>query len=178
MLYYNKNLDILECQISYTLSDALTEFKLNDEVLGYCAQYTNRMEDKTKGISIYYDPSTSVCTLKIDQLSDINEGSYSCSVIVPYPDGNGFLKLNSTSVTLRLSSTTTPTPQPTTTPTPQPSSNGNTIGITLGIIVPVVVLIILISGIVFILLCRSKEWCCFSKPDYNNIGYNNDGTKS
>lgn len=160
----------MECQISYTLSDALTEFKLNDEVLGYCAQYTNRVEDKAKGISIYYDPFSSVCTLKIDQLSDVNEGSYSCSVIVPYPDGNGFLKLNSTSVTLRSSSTTTPTPQP--------SSNGNTIGITLGIIVPVVVLIILISGIVFILLCRSKEWCCFSKPDYNNIGYNNDGTKS
>lgn len=160
----------MECQISYTLSDALTEFKLNDEVLGYCAQYINRVEDKAKGISIYYDPSSSVCTLKVDQLSDVNEGSYLCSVIVPYPDGNGFLKLNSTSVTLRSSSTTRPTPQP--------SSNGNTIGITLGIIVPVVVLIILISGIVFILLCWSKKWCCFSKPDYNNIGYNNDGTKS
>ena len=65
------------------------EFASNDNVLGYCGQFTSPVKHK-HSISINYDSSTEACILTIDKLTKENEGSYSCSVMVPYPDGNRF----------------------------------------------------------------------------------------
>ena len=98
------NPHIFHCELNPHLfnADALIEFSLNNDVLGYCGQFTSLVEHKND-ISIYYDSSVGVCTLKINKLTSKNEGSYSCSLMIPYPDDNGFLKLNSNSASLSKS---------------------------------------------------------------------------
>ena len=59
----------------------------NDNIPGYCEQFTSPVEHKND-ISIHYDPSTKACILKINKLTENNEGVYLCSVIAPYPDGS------------------------------------------------------------------------------------------
>ena len=62
---------------------------------------TSQVQWSTKnGISIYYDTTERLCTLKIDNLTDDNKGNYSCSVMIPYPDDDRILKLNSTFINL------------------------------------------------------------------------------
>ena len=89
----------LRCIWRSDFSDMWTEFMLNDAVLGYCGHFTSPVEHKNS-ISIYYDTTKGACTLKIDKLTDDNKGDYSCSVMILYPDGNGLIKLNSTSINL------------------------------------------------------------------------------
>ncbi|XP_019862608.1 PREDICTED: uncharacterized protein LOC109591287, partial [Amphimedon queenslandica] len=96
--HQNTDPQTIQCTVLHSdFSDMWTEFMLNDAVLGYCGHFTSPVEHKN-GISIYYDTTEGVCTLKIDKLTDDNKGNYSCSVMVPYPDGNGFLRLNSSSI--------------------------------------------------------------------------------
>ena len=98
-LHQSENSEILQCQLNYQFSDAWSEFVLNDTVLGYCGKFTHPVKDEERGISIYYDSSDDVCSLKIDKFSEDNKGNYSCNVMVPYPDGSGYLRLNSTPIT-------------------------------------------------------------------------------
>ena len=112
---------------------------LNNKILGYCGQFTSPVEHKD-GISINYDSSMEACILMIDKLTKENEGNYSCSVMVPYPDGNGFLKISSTSLTLH-----TPTFDAT-----------QTIGTAVGVTVGVIAIIVIVVAI--IIMCKKKEW--------------------
>ena len=97
-LHQSENSEILQCQLNYQFSDAWSEFVLNDTVLGYCGKFTHPVKDEKRGISIYYDSSDDVCSLKIDKFSEDNKGNYSCNVMVPYPDSSGYLRLNSTPI--------------------------------------------------------------------------------
>lgn len=124
-----------------------TEFSLNDDVLGYCGHFTSPVEHKN-GISIYYDTTEGICTLKIDKLTDDNKGNYSCSVMVPYPDGNGFLKLNSTPIPINC-----------------PKNYDKTI-LAAAISIVCVLIVILIMTI----CCRKKLW----KGKANKNGANNN----
>ena len=107
ILHQSENPKILQCQLNYQFSDAWSEFLLNDIVLGYCGKFTHPVKDEKRGISIYYDSSNDVCSLKIDKFSEDNKGSYSCNVMVPYPDGSGYLRLNSTPIIPQDSNTIT-----------------------------------------------------------------------
>ena len=100
-----ENSEILQCQLNNQFSDAWSEFVLNDIVLGYCGKFTHPVKDEKRGISIYYDSSNDACSLKIDKLTKDNKGNYLCNVMVPYPDGNEYLRLKSTSITLQDSNT-------------------------------------------------------------------------
>ena len=89
----------LELSSEVTIFNLWTEFKLNDETLGYCGEFINPLEHK-KDISIqYYDTcrkSSSVwCGLQVNKLTSKTEGTYSCSVMISYPDGIGYLMLKS-----------------------------------------------------------------------------------
>ena len=106
IFHQSENSEILQCQLNDQFSDAWSEFVLNDTVLGYCGKFAHAMKDEKRGISIYYDSSDDVCSLKIDKLTEDNEGNYLCNVMVPYPDGSGYLRLNSTSITLHQDSNT------------------------------------------------------------------------
>ena len=48
-------------------------------------------------ITIYYDK---ICTIKINKLTSKNKGNYSCLLMIPNPDDNGYLKLQSGSANL------------------------------------------------------------------------------
>ena len=60
------------------------------------------MEQKSDFL-IRYNPTAGACTLEINKLNDKNKGSYSCSVMIPYPDDAGFLKIDSNSTALSTS---------------------------------------------------------------------------
>ena len=114
---------------------------LNDNVLGYCGQFTSPVEHKND-ILIRYDSSRKACILKINKLTEDNEGVYLCSVMVPYPDGNGFLKINSTTVTLLRS-----------------PNDVKTIGIIAGITATGVTIAIIVV-ITVLCICRRKQCHC------------------
>ncbi|XP_019851136.1 PREDICTED: uncharacterized protein LOC109581457 [Amphimedon queenslandica] len=145
VLHYRENPNILECQFNHPISNVLIEFKLNDKVLGYCGSYmVSPLDDNSKEISIFYNAMSDVCALKIKRVIDANRGEYACSVMIPYPTGNAFLKLNSSSFTPTSS--------------PSPKTQPATIGIVFGAIATVVAIVIIIS--VIILVLHKKKLCC------------------
>ena len=105
ILYQSENPEILQCQLNNQFFDAWSEFVLNDVVLGYCGKFAHPVKDEKRGISIYYDSSNDACSLKVDKLTKDNDGYYLCNAMVPYPDGSGYLRLKSTSITLQNSNT-------------------------------------------------------------------------
>ena len=145
----------LKCSLDSQDADVWIEFASNDNVLGYCGQFTSPVKHK-QGISINYNSSMEACILTIDKLTKDNEGNYSCSVMVPYPDGNGFLKINSTSVALHAFDTT------------------KTIGYTVGVAV-VATLIIIVGVIIISCVCKRKKWykklrwCCNCGPERDRL---------
>ena len=132
---------------------------LNNKILGYCGQFTSPVEHKD-GISINYDSNMEACILMIDKLTKENEGNYSCSVMVPYPDGNGFLKISSTSVTLH-----TPTFDAT-------QTIRTTVGVTAGVIV---IIFIVVAIIIIACICKKKE--CYKKLQWFRKEEKNQSTR-
>ena len=106
LIHVSNDPHTLKCSVDSQDENVWIEFMLDNSVLGYCGKFTSPVEHK-HGISINYDSSKKACVLTIDKLTKKNRGNYSCSAIVLYPDGNGFLKLNSTSLTLHTSDTMT-----------------------------------------------------------------------
>ena len=165
IIHKSDNPQNFKCSLDSQDADVWIEFTLNNKVLGYCGQFTSPVEHK-RGLSINYDSSMEACILIIDKLTKENEGNYSCSVLVPYPDGNGFLKINSTSVTLHAP--TAPT---------APTSH------TITIVIIVVVVFVVIVGFIIVLcmcvICRNKlpcSCCCQqSGQGYNSIKESGQG---
>ena len=168
VLHYRENPDILECQFNHPISSALIEFKLNDNVLGYCGSYMVRpLEDTSKEISIFYDATSDFCALQINAAIDANIGTYSCSVMIPYPTGNAFLKLNSSSFTPPLS----PSPN-----AGSSKSKSTTIGIVLGVIATIVVIVVIISVIILVLLYK-KKICTSNRGRSGSTPASSEGNK-
>lgn len=96
----------LELSPEVTIFNLWTEFKLNDETLGYCGEFINPLEHK-KDISIQYDDTRCTsslspqCSLQVNKLTSKTEGNYSCSVMISYPDGIGYLTLKSSGSTFK-----------------------------------------------------------------------------
>ena len=138
------------------LKEAWIQFKLNDDALGYCGQFISPVEVKKKGITISHDSTSKICSIEIEKLTKDNEGNYSCSVMVPHPDGNGFLIINSTAVELTATGV-----------------DATMIGISLGVCAVLVIIIgITIIGFVYC-ICRTRpndQKCCKRhKNDYNKL---------
>ena len=85
------NPHIFHCNLNSQLPtlNTLIEFKLNGNTLGYCGCFINPVKQKSDFL-IRYDPTAGACTLQINKLNNKNKGSYSCSVMIPYPDDAGF----------------------------------------------------------------------------------------
>ena len=137
------------------LKEAWIQFKLNNDALGYCGQFISPVEVKKKGITISHDSTNKICSIEIEKLTKDNEGKYSCSVMVPHPDGNGFLIINSTAVTLTATGV-----------------DATTIGISVGVSAILVIIGITIIGFVYC-ICRTRlndQQCCKRhKKGYNKI---------
>ena len=139
------------------LKEAWIQFKLNDDALGYCGQFISPVEVKKKGITISHDSTSKICSIEIEKLTKDNEGKYSCSVMVPHPDGNGFVIINSTAVTLTAT-----------------GADATTIGISVGVsAVLVIIIAITIIGFVYCCICRTRlndQKCCKCyKNGYNKL---------
>ena len=146
------------------LKEAWIQFKLNDDALGYCGQFISPVEVKKKGITISHDSTNKICSIEIEKLTKDNEGKYSCSVMVPHPDGNGFLIINSTAVTLTAT-----------------GADATTIGISVGVSAVLVIIAITIIGFVYCCICRTRlndqECCKCYKKGCNNYEKLNDEKK-
>lgn len=70
----------------------LIAFLLNDNIIGYCGQFTTSPMEHKNDITIYYDK---ICIIKINKLTSKNKGQYSCLLMIPNPDDNGYLKFYS-----------------------------------------------------------------------------------
>lgn len=128
------------------LKEAWIQFKLNDDALGYCGQFISPVEVKKKGIAISRDSTNKICSIEIEKLTKDNEGNYSCSVMVPHPDGNGFVIINSKAVELTATGV-----------------DATTIGISVGVSAIVVIIGITIIGFVYCCICRTRpndQKCC------------------
>ncbi|XP_019849106.1 PREDICTED: uncharacterized protein LOC109580431 [Amphimedon queenslandica] len=75
----------------------LIAFLLNGNTIGYCGQFTTSPMEHINDITIYYDK---VCTIRINKLTSKNKGRYSCLLMIPNPDDNGYLKFYSESTEL------------------------------------------------------------------------------
>lgn len=136
------------------LKEAWIQFKLNNDALGYCGQFISPVEVKKKGITISHDSTNKICSIEIEKLTKDNEGNYSCSVMVPHPDGNGFLIINSKAVTLTAT-----------------GADATTIGISVGVCAVLVIIGITIIGFVYCCICRTRlndQECC-KRHNYKKI---------
>ena len=137
------------------LKEAWIQFKLNNDALGYCGQFISPVEVKKKGITISHDSTNKICSIEIEKLTKDNEGNYSCSVMVPRPDGNEFLIINSNAVKLTATGV-----------------DATKIGISVGVSAILVIIAITIIGFVYC-ICRTRlndQQCCKRhKKGYNKI---------
>ena len=146
----------LELSPEVTKFNLWTEFKLNDETLGYCGEFINPVEHK-KEISIQYDDtrctssSSPQCSLQVNKLTSKTEGNYSCSVMIPYPDGIGYLRLNSNKPTLE-------------------ATKNSDLKITLTVIGVLVIIIISLVACGSIYCYRRRH----RRQEYGNIDYQNE----
>ena len=100
LVHESEDPHILHCKTDTDLSTLWVEFIKNSEAIGYCGPFTSPVQHKEHA-TVYYDSSISTCVLKIDTESITANGAYYCSLILPFPDEDGFLKTNSSSVEIK-----------------------------------------------------------------------------
>ena len=76
------------------------EFIKESETIGYCGPFASPIQYKAHA-TVYYDSTLSTCVLKIDTKSTGANGAYYCSLILPFPDEDGFLKTNSSPLEIK-----------------------------------------------------------------------------
>ena len=109
----------------------------SSEAIGYCGPFSSPVQHK-EHTTVYYNSTLSTCILEIDTQSISANGAYYCSLILPYPHENRFLKTNSSYVEIKQSD--------------QESGSSNLeLQIGLGVGLSVVFLCILVTAIIGIL---------------------------
>ena len=102
LVHESEDPHIFKCKIGAYLPTLLVEFMKDSETIGYCGPFSSPVQHK-EHTTVYYDSTISTCTLEIDTQSISANGAYYCSLILPYPHENRFLKTNSSRVEIKQS---------------------------------------------------------------------------
>ena len=102
LVHESEDPHIFKCKIDAYLPTLLVEFMKDSEAIGYCGPFSSPVQHK-EHTTVYYDSTISTCILEIDTQSISANGAYYCSLILPYPHENRFLKTNSSRVEIKQS---------------------------------------------------------------------------
>lgn len=102
LVHESEDPHIFKCKIVAYLPTLLVEFMKDSEAIGYCGPFSSPVQHK-EHTTVYYNSTLSTCILEIDTQSISANGVYYCSLILPYPHENRFLKTYSSRVEIKQS---------------------------------------------------------------------------